>query len=213
MRVRHGESALECLDGWSDYYISGLPSLLKNYATDRTVFGLNQVAANIAAWGKRKKFDAPHSIEDDVLILAKLMLIDTEIAEAYTALKSQDGLSFRYELADIVIRVLHLAGSLRLDLEDSIATWEPNSIRSVPETLVHDVFIVFWLMDAIEFNAEAAESVRNHNVWGLVNTLAHLLMTIFVLAGGLRIDLAASIARKMAINENRPDKHGHLSGV
>jgi NTP pyrophosphatase (non-canonical NTP hydrolase) len=105
----------------------------------------------ITAWGKRKGWDKPALCKtkglgrrapkgvDHNAVLAKLMLVVTELAEAAEevrddkwstyynqsasdfgtdAVKKPEG--FVTEMADAVIRIFHLAGLLGLDLESAI---------------------------------------------------------------------------------------------
>lgn len=50
------------------------------------------------------------------ILLAKLALIASEVGEAVSALQHGDDPGFSEEVADIVIRVLDLCGSARIDL-------------------------------------------------------------------------------------------------
>ena len=104
----------------------------------------------ITAWGKRKGWDKPALCKtkglgrrapkgvDHNAVLAKLMLVVTELAEAAEEVRDDKWLTycngavdaktpvllkpegFITEMADAVIRIFHLAGLLGLDLESAI---------------------------------------------------------------------------------------------
>jgi NTP pyrophosphatase (non-canonical NTP hydrolase) len=67
---------------------------------------------------------------DPEQVLAVLMLVVTEVAEAAEAVRKTDELNFREELADIVIRVIGLAHGMGIDMRAEIlAKVEKNSTR------------------------------------------------------------------------------------
>ena len=101
---------------------------------------IRKLAINIEQWARKKKFLTPNELDDVEGVMAKLMLIVAEIGEAAEAVRDQDHINFAEELADAIIRILHLSE-------------------------------------------------------------------------GLAIPIDEIIAQKMAVNENRPDKHGRVSGV
>lgn len=100
----------------------------------------------ITAWGKRKGWDKPALCKtkglgrrapkgvDHNAVLAKLMLVVTELAEAAEEVRDDKWSTyygplgelgdkpegFITEMADAVIRIFHLAGLLGLDLEGAI---------------------------------------------------------------------------------------------
>ena len=53
-------------------------------------------------------------------VLAKLMLVCTEVSEAAEAVRNGDQTNYAEELADIVIRVFHMANSHGVNLEQEI---------------------------------------------------------------------------------------------
>lgn len=83
--------------------------------------GLNRVAGLIVAWRKSKGFDSPERFDDTTLLLSKLALIHTEVSEAVEEVRKGTVEGFARELADTVIRVLDVAGTMNLDLERVIA--------------------------------------------------------------------------------------------
>ena len=62
----------------------------------------------------------PESIDDADGMLAKLALVHAEVSEASEAVRKGDHENFVEELADAVIRILDISGSLQLDLETAI---------------------------------------------------------------------------------------------
>lgn len=56
--------------------------------------------------------------------------------------------------------------------------------------------------------AEAAEAVRKYTVAELASELADICIRTFDLARALGVNLEQEIVNKMAINEERPFKHG-----
>lgn len=90
---------------------------------------LNQLALDIRDWRIKKGFVTPATIRSDNaagtvtdadLMLGKLMLVVTEVAEAAEAVRHSDEANFREELADTMIRVLDICGTMGIDNEDEI---------------------------------------------------------------------------------------------
>lgn len=85
---------------------------------------LNKLAYVIKLWGEKQQFDTPTSLdtrEDRILMNEKLMLVVTEAAEACEALRELDFDNMELELADIIIRVLNLSGTLGIDIDKRVA--------------------------------------------------------------------------------------------
>jgi len=81
---------------------------------------LTQIIELILAQAKTKGFGTK---PEDINVAEKMVLIHSEISEAYEAYrhKNIDGPGgFNEELADIIIRTLHLAGILKIDIEKEI---------------------------------------------------------------------------------------------
>jgi NTP pyrophosphatase (non-canonical NTP hydrolase) len=84
---------------------------------------LNPLAYQIAEWRKSKGFHTPDSIdseEDRDAMLGKLMLVVTEVAEAAEAIRGDHEDSFEEEIADAIIRLLDISGSMCIDIEQVI---------------------------------------------------------------------------------------------
>lgn len=81
---------------------------------------INKLISTILEQAKEKGFGTEH---DEINIPEKIALIHSEISEAYEAyrkknMEGKDG--FREELADAIIRIFHLAGVEKVDLEKEI---------------------------------------------------------------------------------------------
>lgn len=85
------------------------------------------VAINIAnGWNVAK----PSDWNDTYKVPAILALVTSEVSEALEAFRSRDQENFSEELADIIIRVLDLAGGMAIDIDKSVADKiEINRIR------------------------------------------------------------------------------------
>lgn len=84
---------------------------------------INEWCKNISKWRKEKKFYTPTRIDSESLrdaMLGKLMLVVTEIAEAAEAVRHNDMDNFIEEIADTQIRIMDIAGSCGIDLENAI---------------------------------------------------------------------------------------------
>lgn len=84
---------------------------------------IDQVATQIAGWRAGKQFFTPPSIatpEYRDMMLGKLMLVVTEVAEMAEAVRSGDRDNFDEELADTVIRLLDIAGTTCSPLGNTI---------------------------------------------------------------------------------------------
>ena len=86
---------------------------------------LNKLAGEIREWRIRKEFYTPPSIltigERD-LMLGKLMLVVTEVAESAEAVRKNNLKNFKEEIADTFIRLLDICGSMNIDIECEIKT-------------------------------------------------------------------------------------------
>lgn len=64
------------------------------------------------------------------LTLSKLDLIHSELSEMTEAARKGDFTLFREEMADVFIRLLHMAGAMGIDIEEEIMTkMEKNEAR------------------------------------------------------------------------------------
>jgi NTP pyrophosphatase (non-canonical NTP hydrolase) len=91
---------------------------------------LNDAALRIANWREQKGFVTPSTIDhyrewkasDADLMLGKLMLVTSEVAEAAEAVRQGDLPNFVEEIADACIRLLDICGSMGIDIEGAIRT-------------------------------------------------------------------------------------------
>lgn len=81
-----------------------------------------EITAEITEWRKSKGFDTPSSIffPYSELMLGKLMLVVTEVAEAAEAVRNGEKENFEEEIADTFIRLLDLCGAMGIDPEEII---------------------------------------------------------------------------------------------
>lgn len=86
----------------------------------------------ITDWREGQGFTTPPDLEGENAdwMLGKLMLVTSEIAEAAEACRDRDYENFKEELADAVIRIFDIAGTMKFDLELEIAAkMEVNRLR------------------------------------------------------------------------------------
>ncbi len=76
---------------------------------------LNSLAQEVARWREEKGF-----VTNWEGMLAKLMLVVTEVAEAAEAVREENREGFAEEVADTFIRLLDICGSIGLDIEGEI---------------------------------------------------------------------------------------------
>jgi NTP pyrophosphatase (non-canonical NTP hydrolase) len=82
---------------------------------------------NLTEWSKvildevsAKGFQCPDGIETPeaaTQMMEKLMLVVTEVGEAAEAVRHDDVENFKEEIADSIIRLLHIAGAMGIDIE------------------------------------------------------------------------------------------------
>lgn len=82
---------------------------------------IRELAVEIRLWAINQEFLTPKSLSEDEAILAKLMLVVSELGEATEAVRDQDPIGFAEELADAIIRLLHLSEGLGIPIDKVIA--------------------------------------------------------------------------------------------
>lgn len=82
---------------------------------------MNDIAQEILKINQIKGFTVPSSIADTEGVLAKLMLVTTEVAEAAEEVRSGEAEAFALELADVIIRVLHISAGMGIDMDKTIS--------------------------------------------------------------------------------------------
>lgn len=84
---------------------------------------INDYARLIGDWRRNHGFYTPENIDTEKnrdMMLGKLMLIDTEIAEAAEAVRHNNFDNFKEELADAFIRLMDITNSCNIDIEIEI---------------------------------------------------------------------------------------------
>ena len=76
---------------------------------------LNLMAADIALWREEKGF-----VTSKANMMEKLMLVVTEVSEAAEAVRHDNWENFNEEIADTMIRLLDITGSLGIDIDMEI---------------------------------------------------------------------------------------------
>ena len=88
---------------------------------DKYYVDINQLCKDIAEFVATKGFYTPTAITEDVYLLAKLMLVSTELSEAAEAVRHGDQDNFEEELADTLIRIYDICGRMKIDIGLAIA--------------------------------------------------------------------------------------------
>jgi NTP pyrophosphatase (non-canonical NTP hydrolase) len=81
---------------------------------------LNELVDEAHKTASEKGFWDNQDRENTTVILCKLMLITTEVAEAAEAIRHGNEENFKEELADVCIRIFDLAGAKNINLEQEI---------------------------------------------------------------------------------------------
>lgn len=76
---------------------------------------LEELAAEIVEWRMSKGFETSWGN-----MMSKLMLVVTEVSEACEAYRKDDHDNFNEEIADTMIRLLDICGTLEIDIESEI---------------------------------------------------------------------------------------------
>lgn len=99
----------------------------------KSIIKLNEFAAEIGEWRRGHGFHTPTSLDTEPqrdLMLGKLMLVNTELAEAAEAVRHFDSANFEEELADAFIRLMDITDSTGIDIERVIIDkMEKNKLR------------------------------------------------------------------------------------
>jgi len=88
--------------------------------TEFTDFYMTELSHKIHEFFVTQGFSSPESISETESVGAKLMMIVTELAEAMEAVRDHNEENFAEEIADVVIRILHLCGSMDIDISQEI---------------------------------------------------------------------------------------------
>lgn len=94
-----------------------------NKEIEESILHINYFADKISIWRAQNGFQTPAnllSVESRDLMLGKLMLVVTEIAEAAEAVRHENLDNFKEELADTFIRLMDITASCEIDIEYEI---------------------------------------------------------------------------------------------
>ena len=165
---------------------------------------LDTRARDITEWATEKGFWSPPDlmsscslgdVKNADLMLGKLMLVVSEIGEAMEAGDDDD--NFYEEYADAAIRILHIFGGMGINpsewLKPLLLVAEPNQI--------------------LVYLSRAAEAARKHDQDTFLLNLGFTFQIIAIVVHYGGRDLFKEIDKKMAVNRNRPYRHGKVSGV
>jgi NTP pyrophosphatase (non-canonical NTP hydrolase) len=125
------------LEQWTDKVKKGttiemVRDILHDWDVERCKTGqsINDLIYNAFQTAKKHGFWDDLDVDNSTVLLSKLMLIATEVAEAAEAVRINSMSKLSEELADIVIRVLDLAGALGINLEQAVLhKMEVNTTR------------------------------------------------------------------------------------
>ncbi len=96
---------------------------------------INKLAKEIQVWRQGHGFHTPSGIDTEQnrdMMLGKLMLVVTEVAEAAEAVRHADRVNFEEELADTFIRLMDITAACDIDIEKVIAgKMEVNKKRPI----------------------------------------------------------------------------------
>ena len=143
-------------------------------------------------------------IKDEVSVSRKMMLINTEITELYKAIvESKKPVSpkdtVESELADIVIRTIHLGKVWEVDFDQII---EYSKYNFDSNSLIEKTLFYFHTLAS-----ETFEFYRCKNFEKFKTNLIILIFELIRLSEFLEIDITESIYNKLQINNTRVWKH------
>lgn len=82
---------------------------------------MNELGREIHEIATSKGWTIPTDFDQVDAIARKLCLIHSEVSEALEGLRSNDSENFAEELADVIIRTLHLAYGLGIDIDHEVS--------------------------------------------------------------------------------------------
>ena len=88
---------------------------------DKYYINMNKISLDVAEFVAAKGFYTPTSIEEELPLLGKMMLVVSELGEAAEAVRHHDEANFAEELADTVIRIYDICGRMGIDLGKAIS--------------------------------------------------------------------------------------------
>ena len=150
---------------------------------------------------------------------AKLMLIVTELSEAYAGLDSSGAPNvpddklplrpmFEVELADAVIRICDLAGALDLQVAEVVAYLHENAVPFQQHLAVSTGSALMQIVNEISDAMEGFRKSATSDIIGFTKmevALTRAMMMCFVLGDEMELDVAGAICEKLVFNSSRPD--------
>lgn len=168
---------------------------------------INTLAVQIRETGLANGWDIvyrPDWGSSDDMIPCRLALIHSEIVEAYDVVNcgslSYDRDELAAEFADIIIRILDLAGGLTDDFAANVARIEGTLICTGNQRTFNSLHAMV---------TYALEAFRADNLLKFLGVLALLLVSVEVWATDrFNIDINGAVIGKMDVNRHRAHRHG-----
>jgi len=132
---------------------------------------------------------------DDISVPEKFALIHSEISEAYDGYVKhnfKERHSFEEELADVLLRVLHLGGAMEMNFSDYF-----EKIINLPASIEGKLIL---LHQAV---SEAYEAYRQKNMELCKEKIFNIIDMVLAIATSEHVNLEAAVMTKMEINRNR----------
>lgn len=196
-------------------------------AKDKHIYIIKELQEDVANYAENKQFYSPHTIEPEEphkfvsssdWAISKLGLIHTELSELEVELRKakyseHDNLGYvAEEAADMIIRILNLYHSLgyeyNSDFEAIIVTElvvGPQTLEEVTEDLYQYVSMIRKYVDL------TIEAVRKQNEAALIYQFRMIMAKMISLIEACNINYEHAIGKKMAVNHQRPVKHGKVA--
>jgi NTP pyrophosphatase (non-canonical NTP hydrolase) len=179
--------------------------------------GLSDLACQITVWRESKGFLTPPSISVEEswtlshadAMLGKLALVHSELAECSAGFKARQLDNVIEELADTAIRVLDIAGAGGWPVEQALQRLD------LPFQMPASSFaqVIVELHERVTACTDAVKSKDADRNAHFVEALAWVLMGLGDAATMMGRDLGIAIEEKMAVNANRPTRHGKATNL
>lgn len=164
---------------------------------------INTLAVQVRETGTTSGWDLvyrPDWDSDPDMILSRLAMIHSEIVEAREAMGFEDIELLAAEFADIIIRVLDLAGGLTDDFAAHYVRLEGVLISDNPEQAFNSLHAI---------TTYALEATRSDKLLRFLGALALLMASVESWAADkFDINMDAAVRDKMDVNRHRSYRHG-----